>query len=46
MLAAFAPDAVPAGFRPIGRILAPREGGPTVTLDGAEISGEGFDHFA
>jgi len=46
MLAAFAPDAVPAGFRPIGRILAPRAGGPAVTLDGAEISGEGFDHFA
>jgi thiamine-monophosphate kinase len=45
MLAAFAPDAVPVGFRPIGRVLAPREGAPAVTLDGAPIPGEGFDHF-
>lgn len=45
MLAAFAPGTVPSGFREIGRILPPGDG-PAVTLDGAAILGEGFDHFA
>lgn len=46
LLATFSPGAVPAGFRPIGRVLAPRDGAPAVTRDGAPIAGEGFDHFA
>lgn len=46
LLATFSPGTVPAGFRPIGRVLAPRDGAPAVTRDGAPIAGEGFDHFA
>ena len=46
LLATFSPGAVPTGFRPIGRVLAPRDGAPAVTRDGAPIAGEGFDHFA
>ena len=45
MLACFAPGAIPAGFRAIGRVLAADETAPAVTLDGASIPGEGFDHF-
>ena len=45
MLAAFAPDEVPTGFRPIGRLHEAVDG-PVVTLDGTPIPGEGFDHFA
>jgi thiamine-monophosphate kinase len=45
MLACFAPGELPAGFRAIGRVLAPDETAPDVTLDGAPIRGEGFDHF-
>ena len=46
MLAAFAPDAVPQGFRPVGRLLPCGPEGPTVLLGGRAISGAGFDHFA
>ncbi len=42
MLAAAA--AVPAGFRAVGRFTLGREG--LVTLDGAPVSGVGFDHFS
>ena len=45
MLAAFAPDEVPTGFRPIGRLHEAGDG-PVVTLDSTPIPGEGFDHFA
>ena len=46
MLAAFAPDAVPQGFRPVGRFRPCGPEGPTVLLGGRAISGAGFDHFA
>lgn len=45
MLAAFAPDAVPPGFRVVGQVLPARPEGPRVLLDGTRISGGGFDHF-
>lgn len=45
MLAAFAPDTVPPGFRLVGRILPGRPEGPRVLLDGKAIDGAGFDHF-
>lgn len=45
MLATFAPDTVPPGFRPIGRILPGPPEGPGVLLDGTRIEGAGFDHF-
>lgn len=46
MLAAFAPDtALPAGFRPIGTIDAPKAGqAPALYIDGHEVTG-GWDHF-
>lgn len=47
MLATFDEGRVPAGFRPIGRVLPFPEGTRArVLLDGAAIDGEGFDHFA
>ena len=46
MLAAFAPGGVPEAFRPIGRVLDPDSHGPAVLLDGAPVTGTGFDHFA
>ncbi|GAA1317519.1 MAG: thiamine-phosphate kinase [Brachybacterium tyrofermentans] len=46
MLATFAAGSVPAGFRPIGRVLpADGEKAHGVLLDGAPIEGTGFDHF-
>ncbi|MGP9680995.1 MULTISPECIES: thiamine-phosphate kinase [unclassified Brachybacterium] len=46
MLATFAGGSVPAGFRPIGRVLpADGEKDHGVLLDGAPIDGTGFDHF-
>ncbi len=46
MLATFAPDELPDGFRAIGRVREAGEGTPAVTLDGTPIAGVGFDHFA
>ena len=46
MLATFAPDALPEGFRAIGRVLPSGAEAPGVLLDGASIDGEGFDHFS
>lgn len=52
MLATFDPRDVPAGFRVIGAVRDPEDAGsrrgevPQVLLDGAEVPGEGFDHFA
>ncbi|APX32221.1 thiamine-phosphate kinase [Brachybacterium sp. P6-10-X1] len=47
MLATFAAGAVPVGFRRIGRVLpAGGEKDHRVLLDGREIRGTGFDHFA
>lgn len=47
MLAAFAPGSVPDGFRAIGTVRErPAAATPAVLLDGAEIPGEGWDHFA
>lgn len=43
MLATFPAGAVPAGFRPIGRVGEAAQ--PLVTLDGERIGGRGFDHF-
>lgn len=45
MLASFAPDAVPPGFRLVGRIRPGPPEGPQVRLDGRAIEGAGFDHF-
>lgn len=43
LLATFAPDAVPAGWTVIGRVV---EGEPVVTVDGVEFEGEpGWRHF-
>lgn len=48
MLAAGAPEDLPAGFRPVGRLRAPDASvGPgTVLLGGRAVPGPGFDHFA
>jgi thiamine-monophosphate kinase len=43
MLATFPVGAVPAGFRPIGRVHEAAQ--PLVTLGGRRIRGRGFDHF-
>ncbi len=43
MLATFPVGAVPAGFRPIGRVVDAAF--PAVVLDGSPIPGHGFDHF-
>ncbi|WP_193104015.1 thiamine-phosphate kinase [Brachybacterium sp. FME24] len=46
MLATFPAGSVPAGFRPIGRVLpGVGEKEHSVLLGGAEIAGTGFDHF-
>ncbi|WP_084253088.1 thiamine-phosphate kinase [Devriesea agamarum] len=50
MLASFAQDGVPKGFRVIGRLIAADahrglRSGPWVTYGGAPIAGAGFDHF-
>lgn len=47
LLASFPAGAVPAGFRQIGRVRAPRDGEkPAVVLDGAPLPVHGWDHFA
>lgn len=47
MIATFAADLVPEGFRVIGRVRAPApDEEPRMLLDGREIPREGFDHFA
>lgn len=47
LLATFAADGVPEGFRVIGRVRAPAPGEePRMLRDGREIASEGFDHFA
>lgn len=46
MLATFATEELPPGFRAIGRVLPPAPQGPGVLLGGVPIEGEGFDHFA
>lgn len=47
LLATFHPDRVPAGFRLIGRVRAPREGeAPGVLLGGEALARRGWDHFA
>ncbi|MFC0673332.1 thiamine-phosphate kinase [Brachybacterium hainanense] len=47
MLAAFGPGGVPEGFRPIGRVeeRRPEDGDGVLLLDGATISGQGWEHF-
>lgn len=46
MLATFPRGNVPAGFRPIGQVHAPRDkAAPGLTLDGEPVLGLGWDHF-
>ncbi len=49
LLGCFPPGVVlPAGFRAVGRVVAPRGGAPAVTVDGSRWDGpgSGWDHFA